>query len=99
MTKQPDSVLSLKTAFFACYAARLSVRTCTGAMRGAYLVTLPALADDRDYSRAELVEIGRWLESRGFYEAGDRARRGALSGPDGWTCWNGGRAVYVREGT
>ncbi|MNF17968.1 hypothetical protein D3C80_2217790 [compost metagenome] len=66
-------------------------------MLGAYLVTLPARADGEDYDRAALLGIGRWLEARGFFAASDADRRGLLSGPDGWTHWNGGRAVYVRH--
>ena len=96
MNKQAPHVVALKAAFFDAYEMKLNVRKAGGSLRECLILTVPDLRGREEVDRAQLVELGGWLEERGYYLCHDFHRQGLLSSPAGWTCWNGGATVLVR---
>lgn len=96
MSKQAPHVAALKAAFLDAYGMKINARIAGGSLRECLVLAVPALALSEQSDRAQLVEIGAWLEARGFYLCHDYHRQGLLSAPSGWTCWNGGVSVLVR---
>lgn len=96
MNKQAPHVVALKAAFLDAYEMKLNVRKAGGSLRECLILTVPALRGREEVDRAQLVELGGWLEERGYYLCHDFHRQGLLSSPAGWTCWNGGATVLVR---
>ncbi|MCE1119128.1 hypothetical protein [Pseudomonas sp. NMI795_08] len=96
MTKQAPHVLALKAAFLSQFGFKLSVRSGAGSQRDCLLLSVAAFAEQQEIDRARLVDLGGWLERRGFYQCHDYGYQGLLSSPAGWTCWNGGVSVMVR---
>lgn len=96
MTKQALFVVALKAAFFERYAIQLNVRIAGGSQRDCLLLAVPEFRKQAEVDRAQLVEIGVWLEAQGYYLCEDYGRVGLLASPSGWTCWHGGASVKVR---
>lgn len=96
MTKQSPHVMALKADFLNQYGFKLNARMAGGSLRECLILSIPEFRKAERSDRSKLVEIGGWLETRGFYLCQDYGRAGLLSSPSGWTCWNGGVSVLVR---
>ena len=96
MTKQAPSVVALKAAFFERYGIPLNARIAGGSQRDCLILAVPAFRHRAEIERAQLIDIGIWLEGQGFYLSEDYGRVGLLASPSGWTCWNAGVSVKVR---
>lgn len=97
MTKQAPHVVALKVAFSEHYALQLNARLAGGARRDCLVLTVPAFKQRAEIDRTLLIDIGIWLESRGYFLCHDYGRVGLLSSPSGWTCWDSGVSVMVRH--
>ena len=97
MTKQAPHVVALKAAFFERYAIQLNVRIAGGSQRDCLVLAVPEFRKRAEVDRAQLVEIGVWLEAQGYYLCEDYGRVGLLASPSGWTCWHHGSSVKVRH--
>lgn len=97
MTKQDPTVVALKAAFFERYAIQLNARIAGGSQRDCLVLVVPDFRKRVEVDRAQLVEIGIWLEAQGYYLCEDYGRVGLLASPSGWTCWHGGASVKVRR--
>lgn len=97
MTKQAPHVVALKAAFFERYAIQLNARIAGGSPRDCLVLAVPAFRKRVEIDRSQLIDIGIWLESQGYYLCEDYGRVGLLASPSGWTCWNAGVSVKVRR--
>lgn len=96
MTRQDPHVVALKAAFFDRYAIQLNARIAGGSQRDCLVLAVPEFRKSTEIDRSQLVNIGIWLESQGYYLCEDYGRVGLLASPSGWTCWNAGVSVKVR---
>lgn len=96
MTKQAPHVVALKAAFLETFGLKINVRNAGGSLRDCLYMAVPSFRESEQTDRALLIELGGWLETRGFYLCQDHGRVGLLSSPSGWTCWNGGVSVLIR---
>lgn len=97
MTKQAPHVVALKAAFFERFAIQLNARIAGGSQRDCLVLAVPAFRKRVEIDRSQLIDIGIWLESQGYYLCEDYGRVGLLASPSGWTCWNAGVSVKVRR--
>ena len=97
MTKQAPYVAALKAAFFERYGFTLNARLAGGSQRHCLILAVPEFRKRPVIDRAQLIDIGIWLEAKGYYLCEDYARVGLLASPSGWTCWNAGVSVKVRR--
>ncbi|MCD5980528.1 hypothetical protein [Pseudomonas quasicaspiana] len=96
MTKQAPHVVALKAAFFKRFEMQINARIAGGSQRDCLVLAVPEFRQRPEIDRALLIDIGIWLESRGYYLCEDYGRVGLLASPSGWTCWNAGVSVKVR---
>ena len=97
MTKQEPHVVALKAAFFDRYAIQLNARSAGGTQRDCLLLAVPEFRKRSVIDRSQLIDIGIWLEAQGYFLCEDYGRVGILASPSGWTCWNAGVSVKVRQ--
>ena len=97
MTKQEPHVVALKAAFFDRYAIQLNARIAGGTQRDCLLLAVPEFRKRSVIDRSQLIDIGIWLEAQGYFLCEDYGRVGILASPSGWTCWNAGVSVKVRQ--